>query len=140
MTDTVRTPGEHIDELVTKSAGWRGDTLAECRRIILAVDDSIEEAWKYMGAPVWELDGTLVVGGVFKAKVKMGFLWGASLADPKGLFNGELGGNQRRSVEFAEGDVVDAEGFADLVRAAIAHNRTKKTTTKKTTGKSATKG
>jgi hypothetical protein len=85
----------------------------------------IVEEWKYLGAPVWSLGGTLVVGGVFKAKVKLGFLWGASLADPDGLFNGELGGNQRRSVEFAEGDEVRVEPLQGLVRAAIAHNAAK---------------
>jgi len=113
---------ENIDELIAKSPGWRGDTLAECRRVILSVDDEIVEEWKYMGAPVWSRHGTFIVGNIFKEKVKLGFLWGASLADPDGLFNGELGGNQRRSVEFAEGDVVNAEGLAALVRAAIAHN------------------
>ncbi|WP_106209427.1 DUF1801 domain-containing protein [Kineococcus rhizosphaerae] len=126
MPDNGKTPAQNIDELVERSAGWRGEVLAQCRRTILSVDDGIVEEWKYMGAPVWDRYGTLVVGGVFKAKVKMGFLWGASLADPKGLFNGELGGNQRRSVEFAEGDTVDTEGFADLVREAVRHNAAKK--------------
>ncbi len=55
-----------------------------------------------MGSPVWELDGILVVGDIFTAKVKLGFLHGASLPDPTGLFNGELGGNQRRSYELFE--------------------------------------
>lgn len=119
-------PTAKIDELVAKSTGWRGDVLAQARAAILEADPGVVEEWKYMGAPVWSRHGTFVVGGVFKAKVKMGFLWGASLADPKGLFNGELGGNQRRSVEFAEGDTVDADGFADLVRAAITHNENKK--------------
>lgn len=94
-------PTAKIDELVTRSAGWRGDVLAQARAAILDVDPGIVEEWKYMGAPVWSLGGTLVVGNVFTEKVKLGFLWGASLPDPDGLFNGELGGNQRRSVEFS---------------------------------------
>ncbi len=97
MADADLTASQHIDELVAKHPDWRGELLAACRRTILAVDDGIVEEWKYMGAPVWSRHGTFVVGGVFKSKVKMGFLWGASLEDPKGLFNGELGGNQRRS-------------------------------------------
>lgn len=79
-----------------------------------------------MGAPVWELDGILVVGNIFKKKVKLGFMHGASLDDPSGIFNGELGGNQRRSVEFAEGDVMPEDALAALVRAAIVFNAGKR--------------
>jgi hypothetical protein len=119
------TASDEIDQLIAKHPDWRGAKLAEMRRIILEVDPGIVEEWKWMGAPVWELDGILIVGGVFKTKVKLGFLYGASLEDPQGLFNGELGGNQRRSVEFAEGHSVDEEAFKDLVRAAIERNRAK---------------
>ena len=115
-------PAAEIDALVAKHADWRGATLAEARRLILEVDPAIEETWKWMGSPVWELDGILVVGDVFKAKVKLGFLHGASLPDPTGLFNGELGGKQRRSYELFEGDTVQAEPFQALVRAAIERN------------------
>ncbi|GEL24068.1 hypothetical protein PSU4_30220 [Pseudonocardia sulfidoxydans NBRC 16205] len=112
-----------VDELITDHADWRGETLAAARRVILGVDPGIDEAWKYMGAPCWDLDGPLIVGGIFKAKVKLGFMYGASLDDPSGLFNGELGGKQRRSYELYEGDTLDEAGLAALVRAAIAHNR-----------------
>jgi hypothetical protein len=111
-----------IDELIAGTPDWRGATLARARRAILEVDPGVVEEWKYLGAPVWSLGGTLVVGGVFQRKVKLGFLWGASLPDPEGLFNGELGGKQRRSVEFAEGDEVRVAPLQDLVRAAIARN------------------
>ncbi|WP_344424741.1 DUF1801 domain-containing protein [Pseudonocardia ailaonensis] len=115
-----------IDTLIATHDDWRGALLAECRRIILDVDPGIVEEWKYMGAPVWSLGGTLIVGNIFAKKVKLGFLWGASLHDPEGLFNGELGGKQRRSYEFAEGDTVNEAGLAGLVREAIAHNQAKK--------------
>jgi hypothetical protein len=118
-------PSARIDELVANSAGWRGEVMAQARAAILATDPGIVEEWKYMGAPVWSLGGTLVVGNVFQEKVKLGFLWGASLPDPDGLFNGELGGKQRRSVEFSEGDEVRVEPLKALVRAAIEHNATK---------------
>jgi len=117
--------GENIDALVAEHPDWRGEVLARCRRLILGTDPGIVEEWKYMGAPVWSLGGTLVVGGLFTSKVKLGFLWGASLPDPEGLFNGELGGNQRRSLEFAEGDAVPEAGLQELVRAAIRYNAEK---------------
>jgi hypothetical protein len=119
------TPSEQIDHLIETHPDWRGSTLAECRRIVLAAEPGIVEEWKYMGAPVWSLDGILIVGNIFKTKVKLGFLYGASLDDPHGLFNGELGGSQRRSVEFAEGDPVPDAPLAELVRAAVRRNRAK---------------
>lgn len=117
---------EHIDAMERTHEDWRGTVFAEGRRLILAVDPEIVEEWKYMGAPVWSRHGTFIVGNIFKTKVKFGFLWGASLADPDGLFNGELGGNQRRSVEFAEGDQMRPEAFQRLVRSAIDLNASRK--------------
>ena len=117
--------GSQIDALIAEHPDWRGETLARARRAILAVDPAVTETWKWMGAPVWELDGILIVGNIFKQKVKLGFMYGASLDDPKTLFNGELGGNQRRSYELYEGDEVDEPGLQDLVRAAIERNKAK---------------
>ncbi|KQQ06140.1 MULTISPECIES: DUF1801 domain-containing protein [unclassified Rathayibacter] len=117
------TPPEQIDALIAKHPDWRGALLAEARRVILAAEPGIVEEWKWMGAPVWELDGILVVGNIFTTKVKLGFMYGASLEDPSGIFNGELGGNQRRSVEFAEGDELPEEALTALVRAAVERNR-----------------
>ncbi|RFA22098.1 DUF1801 domain-containing protein [Subtercola boreus] len=118
-------PSDEIDTLIAKHPDWRGAALANLRRMVLEVDSDIVEEWKWMGAPVWELDGILVVGNIFKTKVKMGFMYGALIDDPEKLFNGELGGNQRRSVELAEGESVDEDAFKDLIRAAIAYNRSK---------------
>lgn len=116
-------PGDHIDDLVAAHADWRGATLSRARRLIREVDPDIVEEWKWMGAPVWELDGILVVGNIFAKKVKLGFMYGASLDDPEHLFNGELGGNQRRSYELYEADELREVPFRDLVRAAIDRNR-----------------
>ena len=47
---------------------------------------------------------------------------GASLRDPKGLFNASLEGNARRAIDIHEGDQVDAAALKDLIRAAVALN------------------
>ena len=119
-------PSDEIDNLIAKHPDWRGEALAEARRVILSVDPAIVEGWKYMGSPAWDLDGPLIVGDIFKQKVKLGFQYGATLDDPKGIFNGELGGKQRRSYELFEGDTVDADALGGLVHAAIERNRAKK--------------
>ncbi|MGY4858489.1 DUF1801 domain-containing protein [Cryobacterium sp. AP23] len=125
------TPSEEIDTLIDKHPDWRGAALAKLRQSILDVDPGIIEEWKWMGAPVWELGGILVVGNIFKNKVKLGFMYGALLDDPDNLFNGELGGNQRRSIELAEGDEVDEAALQTLIRRAITHNQSRVTKTTK---------
>ena len=120
MADDKPNASELIDKKIKELDDWRGKTLSKVRGVIRAADPDIVEEWKWMGAPVWELGGILVVGNIFKTKVKLGFMYGASLDDPKGLFNGELGGNKRRSVEFSEGDPIDEAGIQDLIREAIA--------------------
>jgi hypothetical protein len=116
-------PREEIDNLIAQHPDWHGATLAKLRATILAVDPEIVETWKWMGSPVWERDGILCVGNIFKKKVQILFLYGASLADPDGVFNAELAGNQRRGIDFFEGDTVGEASVQALVRAAISYNQ-----------------
>lgn len=117
---------EQIDAYIEQHPDWRGATLAELRRTILEVDPAITEEWKYMGSPVWSLDGIIAVGNIFKDKVKLGFMDGAALPDPEGLFNCELAGTKRRAIEFYEGDEVAEDSLRALIRAAIHHNQSKR--------------
>ena len=119
------TPSQKIDKLIAGIADWRGKTFAAVRKTILAADPEIIEEWKWMGSPVWEKDGIIAVANAHKGKVKLTFDKGAHIPDPKKLFNAGLEGNQRRAIDFLEGDKVDAPGLKALVRAAIAYNQSK---------------
>jgi hypothetical protein len=119
-------PSEEIDNLIAQNQDWRGATLAKLRTTILEVDPEIVEEWRYMGSPVWSLGGMLCVGNIFKNKVKLVFADGAALSDPDGLFNADLAGNQRRAIEFYEGDRVAEGPLKTLVRAAITYNQAKR--------------
>ncbi|KVG64130.1 DUF1801 domain-containing protein [Burkholderia pseudomultivorans] len=123
MSATDPSPAERIDALIAEIADWRGDTFAELRRTILDADAGIVEAWKWMGSPVWECDGTIAVANAHKGKVKLTFMHGAQLPDPDGLFNAGLDGNARRAIDFLEGDRIDRPALKRLVRAAIDYNR-----------------
>jgi hypothetical protein len=79
-----------------------------------------------MGSPVWSRDGIIAVANAHKDKVKLTFDYGARLADPENLFNAGLEGNQRRAIDFFEGDKVNERALKDLVRAAIGFNQSKK--------------
>ena len=118
-------PSEEIDNLIALHPDWRGATLATLRKTIRGVDPGIIEEWKYMGAPVWSLNGILCVGNIFKNSVKLGFMYGAALDDPGNLFNDELAGNQRRAIKFYEGDLIEEGRLKTLVRAAISYNQAK---------------
>ena len=128
---------EQIDQLIAGITDWRGKTLAGVRKTILAADREIVEEWKWMGSPVWSRDGIIAVGNAHKGKVKLTFMYGAKLADPKKLFNAGFEGNERRAIDFFEGDKVDAPALKDLIRTAIAYNQAKKS--KKTPAAKATK-
>jgi len=119
-------PSERIDVLIEGIKDWRGKTFATVRKIILAADPEIIEEWKWMGSPVWSRDGIIAVANAHKDKVKLTFAYGASLPDPDTLFNAGLDGNARRAIDFLEGAKVNAPALKNLVRAAIAHNQSKK--------------
>ncbi|MBZ9676372.1 DUF1801 domain-containing protein [Mesorhizobium sp. ES1-1] len=119
-------PSQQIDALIAGLTDWRGTTLAGVRKAILDADDGIVEEWKWMGSPVWSLDGIIAVGNAHKDKVKLTFSHGASLPDPQGLFNNGFGGKVWRAIDLFEDDKINEEGLKDLVRAAIAHNRAKR--------------
>jgi hypothetical protein len=119
------TASEQIDQLIAGIADWRGETFARVRKTILEADPEIVEEWKWMGSPVWSRDGIIAVANAHKGKVKLTFDYGARLPDPDKLFNAGLEGNQRRAIDFFEGDKVNAPALKALVRAAIEFNRNK---------------
>jgi hypothetical protein len=116
---------EKIDQLIAGITDWRGKTFAAVRKAILDADGEIIEEWKWMGSPVWSRDGMIAVANANKGKVKLTFSHGAKFPDPDKLFNDGLDGNARRSIDFFEGDKVDAARLKKLVRVAIAYNQTK---------------
>jgi len=116
---------ERIDELIAGLTDWRGKTLTNIRKSILAADREIIEEWKWMGSPVWSRDGIIAVGNAHKDKVKLTFAHGAQLPDPDKIFNAGLGGNAWRAIDLFVGDKIDERGLKNLVRAAIEYNQMK---------------
>jgi len=111
-----------IDQRIRDLGDWRGETLARMRALILEADPQVIEEWKWMGTPVWSHDGIICTGESYKAVVKLTFAKGASLPDPKRLFNSSLEGNMRRAIDIHEGEKIDSGAFKALVKAAVAQN------------------
>ena len=134
MKGTTLTPGESASDLITRRilelADWRGKALARMRKLIKTADPEVVEEWKW-GVPVWSHGGIICTGETYKGAVKLTFAKGASLEDPKGLFNSSLDGNVRRAIDVHEGEEVDAEAFKALVKRAVALNATAKSRKRK---------
>jgi len=111
-----------IDEKIKQLADWRGTTLAHVRKLIHDADPDIQEEWKWMGTPVWSHDGIVCTGESYKQVVKFTFARGASIEDPKKLFNSSLEGNVRRAIDLREGEKINEAAFRQLIRAAVAAN------------------
>jgi hypothetical protein len=111
-----------IDKRIKELGDWRGETLAQVRKLIHDADPEIVEEWKWMGTPVWSHAGIVCTGESYKKVVKLTFAKGAALPDPAGLFNSSLEGNVRRAIDIHEGEKVNAAALKNLVRAAVALN------------------
>ncbi len=111
-----------IDQRVRDLVGWRGESLARMRELILNADPQMTEEWKWMGTPVWSHHGIICTGESYTKVVKLTFAHGATIPDPSRLFNSSLEGNTRRAIDIHEGETVDARAFEALVKAAVAHN------------------
>lgn len=119
---TTGRPADLISQRIAELGDWRGATLARVRKLILEADPDVIEEWKW-DLPVWSQGGILCTGEHYKKIVKLTFPKGASLGDPKRLFNASLEGKVRRAIDIAEGEEVDAAAFKALIREAVAANR-----------------
>src|SRR3954465_11012360 len=119
-----------ISQRIAELGDWRGKTLARMRKLIKEADPDVVEEWKWMGTPVWSHDGIICTGESYKQVVKLTFLKGASLKDPKRLFNASLEGNARRAIDIHEGKEVDATAFKALIRQAVDFNGSAKSKSK----------
>jgi hypothetical protein len=111
-----------IDQRIRELGGWRGETLARMRALILEADPEMIEEWKWMGTPVWSHHGIVCTGETYTKVVKLTFARGAKLPDPSRLFNSSLEGNTRRAIDIKEGEKVDVRALKALVKAAVAQN------------------
>ena len=120
---------KQIDDIVRRSAGWRGQRLRQLRTLIRAADPGVIEEVKWKkpsrpeGVPVWSHDGIVCIGEILKNAVRLTFPKGAQLKDPKGLFNTRLDSKSVRAIDFHESDAVNASAVKALIREGARLNR-----------------
>src|SRR5262252_1066384 len=123
----METASASIDLKIKELGDWRGKMLAKVRDVIHKADPEIVEEWKWAkatspGVPVFSHDGIVCTGETYKSVVKLTFAKGASLKDPKRLFNSSLEGNVRRAIDIHEGEKIDEAALKELIREAVALN------------------
>ena len=123
----ARAAAANITRRIKELGDWRGETLSHLRQLIRDADPDVVEEWKWVkpsnpGVPVWSHDGGICTGESYKAVVKLTFFRGATIRDPKGLFNSSLEGNVRRAIDFREGEKINDAAFKQLIRDAVAAN------------------
>jgi hypothetical protein len=97
-------PSDRITAYIDALGDWRGQLLGRLRRLIRSASPDLVEEWK------WN-------------HVKLNFFRGASLADPRGLFNAGLEAKTSRAIDLHQGDRLDEAALRDLVRAAVVLER-----------------
>jgi len=117
-----------IDDMIAKTPDWRGATLAKLHKIIHDADPKIIEEIKWrrpsnpMGVPVWEHNGIVCVGNILKGSVRLTFFKGASLPDPKKLFNARLDSSTARAIDFYKDDKLNGTAIKALIRSGVKQN------------------
>jgi hypothetical protein len=127
------TGSQDIDAKIASLRDWRGALLTRLRKLIDDADPDVVEEVKWrkasnpLGVPTWSHAGIICTGESYKDKVKLTFAKGASLNDPKGLFNSSLTGGTRRAIDIGESEEINEEAFKALIREAVAENLAGKT-------------
>lgn len=117
-----------VDAKIESVPGWRGKLLTRIRALIREAVPGIEEDAKWrkasnpLGVPTWSRGGIICTGETYKDKVKLTFARGASLDDPKQLFNSSLDGGTRRAIDMREDETIDEAALKALFREAVAVN------------------
>lgn len=116
---------QQIDAIIKEPGDWRGKKLAQLRALINKADPAMVEEVKWkkpsklMGVPVWSHDGIICVGDTLKNAVRLTFPKGASLKDPKKLFNTRLDSKTVRAIDFYEDSPVNEATFKALILEAV---------------------
>lgn len=122
---------QQIDAKIRSLGDWRGKTLARLRALIRQADaGTVEEVkWKKpsnpMGVAVWSHDGIVCIGEALKNAVRLTFPKGASLKDPKRLFNARLDSNSVRAIDVHEGAEIDEAALKALILDGVRLNSSK---------------
>lgn len=117
-----------VDAKIKSLPDWQAKTMSQLRALIKKVDPQVVEEMKWKkpsnpaGVPVWSHDGIICIGEGLKSAVRLTFPKGASVKDPKKLFNARLDSKSARAVDFHQGDVVDEAALKAILLQTVRLN------------------
>ena len=123
---------QQIDAKIKELGDWRGRRLSHLRSVIKNADAGVVEEVKWKkpsnptGVPVWSHEGIVCIGDALKSAVRLTFPKGASINDPKGLFNARLDSNSVRAIDFRQDDPIDEAALTAIILEAVRLNRSKR--------------
>lgn len=128
MEEIRKTASQEIDEKIAELTDWRGTKFAEVRALIHEALPDVEETIKWRkpsnpgGVTIWEKQGIICTGEVYKDKLKLTFAKGASIPDSHKVFNSSLDAGTRRAYDIFEKSEINPEAFKDIFRAGAELN------------------
>jgi hypothetical protein len=108
-------------ERVSDLNDWRGEVLAQLRKIVEIAAPNAELNWKW-NSPVWMQNGLILSLGSFSDHLKIHFFKGAALQDKSKLFNSGLEAKTTRGIDIFKEDNLNEDKLIDLIREAVAFN------------------
>ena len=126
------TSESQVDAKIKGLGDWRGKTLSQLRALIKTADPTVIEEMKWKkpsnpsGVPVWSHDGIICIGEPLKNATRLTFPKGASIKDPKKLFNARLDSNSVRAIDVHEGDSVNEAALKAIILDAVRLNTSKR--------------
>ncbi len=131
LSKVTKSASQEINEIIKQQNDWRGKKLSMLRAIIKKADPAAVEdvKWKKpskpMGVPVWSNKGIICIADTFKNAVRLTFPKGASVRDPKKLFNTRLDSKKVRAIDFYEGEREDEAALKKLILNAVELSKVK---------------
>ena len=115
---------EQINLYIAEQPEWQRPLLVRLRQVIHAVDENIEETWRW-NSPGFDHGGIMLGMSGFKQFVSVWFHKGALLKDTHGLFE-KLAKNEEkgnRVYKIHQGEAINEKALTDLVKQAIKVNK-----------------
>lgn len=111
-----------VDAYIDPLPAWQQAICQQVREIVHGVDPEVTETIKRTVQPYFVRRGNVAALQACKGHVNV-FLYDPLIEDPRGLITHGHGNATGRQIQVHEGDVLDAEGLADLFAQIVAHDR-----------------
>lgn len=117
-------PSVQIDARIKELGDWRGEYVAELRKILHEASPSLEEDWKW-GSPVFVHNGLVCSIGSFSDHVKLHFFKGADIDGSEKTFNTGFEAKGTRGINYFDKDKIDKAAVIKIVKKAVEYNDSK---------------